>query len=134
AKKAGIIDLGAGSTLPSTYKRYPYRIDTASLNSIREGSVTINGLHRDGYFNDKGAKYGFVTWDDPDYHAAYDHGYLPALRHYGITPVTAFLHSPATPQEVGQTSADANSAILRFQSQGINHVMILDGPSGRSEE
>ena len=115
------------------YAQVPGRIDLPCLNAIREGSVTAAGLQKQGYFKAglTGMKLGFVTWDDPLYKQAVQRGYVPALKRYGIHVTDfAYLHSPQTPQEVGQTSADAGSDVLRFKGEGIDHVMILDGPSG----
>jgi hypothetical protein len=130
AKKAGAMEFAFGPSSPQTYQQFPDRIDIDGINSVREASVTASGLSKQGYF-DTGTKLGFVTWDDPAYRQAVRQGYVPALKRYGVSITQiAYLHSPQTAQEVGQTSADAGSAVLKFKSLGIDHVIILDGPSG----
>ncbi len=131
AKKAGVAQLGGGPSFPDTYRKYPHRIDINNLNSIRMGQVTVNGLNNQSYFSDKDPKYGFVTWDDPDYRRTLKEGYLPSLGRVGaeLTEV-AYLHSPQSVEEIGQTSADVSNAVLRFKAAGIDHVIIQDGSSG----
>jgi hypothetical protein len=129
AEKAGAVTLSVTSTsLPEDFQRYPHFIEISGMNLIRVGDVTIAGLHREGYF-DKGAKLGLVTWDEPNYRDAIERGFVPALRKKGITPATdtAYISSPQTADDLAAASADVNNAVLRFQSQGITHVMLIDG-------
>jgi hypothetical protein len=37
---------------------------------------------------------------------------------------------PESAQEVGQTSASARNAVLKFRTMGIDHVIVFDGPAG----
>jgi hypothetical protein len=94
----------------------------------RLGSITVNGLYRTGYFT---GKLGFITWDDPDFKYAYQHGYLPAFAGHGIKlKDQAFV---AVPQQVGaisDMSAAMSSIVTRFRSEGIDHVIIQDGHAG----
>jgi hypothetical protein len=132
AERAGaVITYSDGASLPEDFETYPHYWETGGLNLIRIGPVTVNGLYRENYFGKK-AKVGVVTWDDPTYRASFERGYLPALNQRGIELATdpAFITPPQTAQDLGATSADVNSAVLRFQTQGITHVVMIDGPSG----
>jgi hypothetical protein len=98
---------------------------------VRLGSVTIGGLEKQNYFG-KGAKIGIVAWDDPAFREAVQKGFVPALKQYGLALATApvYVHAPQNVQDLGSTSADVNSAVLRFSTLGIDHVLLLDGPIG----
>jgi hypothetical protein len=71
-----------------------------------------------------------VSWDDPSYRYALDHGWLPALRRLGYTPEISYVKVPDSFDGVGASSAAVSSAVLRFQSHGIDHVLINDGSAG----
>ena len=132
ADKAGAVNFWAGgASVPETYSRYPLYFETASLDMVRMGSVTVSELSKAGYF-DAGAKIGLVTWDDPNYREAVDRGYVPGLRKLGLSLAAApyYVPGPQSTQDYGATSASLKSAILRFQSQHVDHVLLLDGPEG----
>lgn len=130
-KRAGVLEIGYGRALPETYTRYPQRVDIDSMEMVRMGHVTVEGLDRHGYFGGR-PQVGLVTWDDPNYQAGIQRGYVDALKRIGITPAisTAYVRVPQTVGELGQTTADISAAVLRFRSRGIDHVLILDGPAG----
>ncbi len=132
AKRAGAINsVPYGASLPEHFDQYPYYFETSGLDLVRVGPVTVTGLARQGYFKGE-PKIGVVTWDDPTYRASLERGFIPALTSKGIELATepAYITSPQTAQDLGATSADINSAVLRFQTQGITHVLLVDGPSG----
>ena len=120
-----------GGSLPEDFRKYPHYVEITGMNALRVGPVTVTGLKREGYF-DKGFKLGIVTWDDAGYKKSVDEGYIPALAKQGIELSTepAYISPPQTYDDLAAMSADINNAILRFQSQGITHVIIAAGPSG----
>ena len=101
------------------------------MNLVRMGPVTVDGLDKQGYF-DKGAKIGMLTWDEPTYREALQKGFIPALSSQGLRLATdpVYLTPPQTYQELATTSAQVNSAVLKFESAGVDHVMMLDGAAG----
>jgi len=123
--------LPAGDSTPDTFRRYPHYIESSGMNIVRQGPVTVKGLSAQGYY-DKGLRLGIVTWDAPNYHEALQSGYLPTLKSVGVTPATqtAFIHVPASFNDLGGMNSDINSAVLRFANQHIDHVMIVDGSAG----
>ena len=128
AEKAGAVSLGVGGSVASTYKKYPHLIDPFSVRLDRLGPQTTNGLFKAGYF---GGTLGFVTWDDPEFRYAYEHGYLPAMAAHGIKPKDqAFIKVPQTLDAVGEMSAAMGSVVTKFRSEGIDHVIIQDGHAG----
>ncbi|HJP66463.1 MAG TPA: ABC transporter substrate-binding protein, partial [Actinomycetota bacterium] len=132
AKRAGAVQFwNGGGSIPETFSEYPHYVEIGSLNMVRMGSVTVNGLAKEGYF-DPGAEVGIVTWDDPSYREAVEKGFIPALKSKGISPAAPpfFVASAQTPQDFGAISAAAKNAVLRFSAAGIDHVLLLDGPLG----
>ena len=128
AEKAGALSLIAGNAVASTFTRFPHFIDPISIRLDRLASVTVNGLARANYF---GGKLGFVTWDDPNYKYAFEHGYLPALAAHHITLTDkAFVAVPQTVNGVSDTSAAMSSVVAKFASEHIDHVIIQDGHAG----
>ena len=134
AKEAGAVEFWAPSgsnTVPETFQQYPHFVEITGLNLVRLGPVTIDGLARQGYF-DRGARIGIVSWDDPAYREGVTKGLIPALRAHGLGVATepVYVHVPENLQDIGGSAADVNSAVLRFSSQRIDHVLLLDGPAG----
>ncbi|MGH2685177.1 MAG: hypothetical protein ACRDJP_06915 [Actinomycetota bacterium] len=132
AHKAGAVHpMAIGSALPEEFTKFPHYVEMAGLNFIRSGDVTITGLANGGYFEGT-PRIGIILWDHPAYRDALDRGYLPALRGKGFDLATepAYITPPQQFNDLAATSADVNSAVLRFQTQGITHVMILAGPAG----
>jgi len=132
AERNHVVDIiPAGDSTPETFQQYPHYLETSGMNLVRMGPVTVRGLHTQNYF-DPGLKLGIVTWDLSNYHEALDRGYLPTLSSFGVSlaipPV--FVHAPQTYNDLGGMNADINNAVLKFSSQGIDHVMIIDGAAG----
>jgi hypothetical protein len=126
AERAGAIPLGSGTA--ATFRRFPHLVHPDTIALDRLGVVTVNGLHKVGYF---AGKLGLVTWDEPDYRRTMEDGYLPALAEHGLRPVDTYYVTP--PQDfggIGNTSAAISSAITKFQSEGIDHVILQDGGAG----
>jgi hypothetical protein len=128
AEKAGAVSTVSGATVASTYQKFPHFVEPYAVRLDRLGPMTVNGLYKAGYFT---GKFGFVTWDDPNYRYAYDHGYLPALTSHGIKVVDkAFISVPQQIGALGDMSAAVSSAVTKFRSEGIDHVIIQDGHAG----
>jgi hypothetical protein len=134
AKAAGAVQFWAPSgsnTVPETFQQYPHFVEITGLNLVRLGPVTIDGLAKQGYFS-SGARIGIVSWDDPAYREGVTQGLIPALRAHGLGVATqpVYVHVPENLQDIGGSAADVNSAVLRFSTQRISHVLLLDGPAG----
>lgn len=85
----------------------------------------VEGLDRMGYFT-KGQKLGLVTFDDPNWRYAAQKALIPALRQRGVSLTdAAYLHRGESPPEYPQTASDANNAVLKFKSDGIDHVIFI---------
>jgi len=131
AERAGVVSFGSptqNSATSKEYAKYPHLVDPWDASMDRLSAVTATGLYRAKYFT---GKLGIVTWDDPIYRFALENGYVATLRKYHV-PIaqTAFVTPPQTLQSVGDAAAGASSAIAKFKSLGIDHVIIQDGPAG----
>jgi len=93
----------------------------------------VSGLARQAYFKPTtewaAGKVGLVTWDNPSYRAGAQ-GYLSALKKLGLSAATSYVQIPQTVGNIGDSSAAVSSAVLKFRSAGIDHVLIQDGPAG----
>ncbi len=129
AEKAGGVSLVSGDGIKSTFERFPHFLDPNSIRLDRMGGVTVGGLAKAGYFR---GKLGLVTWDDPNYKFAMQHGYLPALTRQGIKPTLdpVYISVPQQLGAIGDMTAAVSSAVTKFRAAGIDHVIIQDGPAG----
>jgi hypothetical protein len=131
AEKAGTIPLGMvtlNNGTSKTYAKYQHLVDPWDVAFDRLGAVTSVGLYRAKYFT---GKLGIVTWDDPTYRFTLTNGYEPTLRKLHVPIVqTAVVTPPATLQAVGDMTAAVGSAVAKFKSLRIDHVIIQDGPAG----
>jgi len=130
---AHAVAIDAGQLVEETTeqtRKFPADINISSFTVDHSMSATINGLARQGYFS-KGAKVGIVTWDDAFYRYGISSQANPALARLGLNNVPVeYVAVPQSYGDLGSTSASAGSAVLKFQSEGIDHVIVFDGPAG----
>ncbi|HZU73033.1 MAG TPA: hypothetical protein VE990_09720 [Acidimicrobiales bacterium] len=127
-QNVGAVVIGSGSATEAIFQKYPNMIDPDATALDRLGAVTASGLYKAGYF---AGKLGLVTWDDPNYRATIQNGYMPTLSSHHITPLqTVYIAVPQQIGALGDMSAAVSSAVTKFKSLGIDHVIIQDGPAG----
>ncbi|MFT5223531.1 MAG: hypothetical protein ACI867_001852, partial [Glaciecola sp.] len=82
-----------------------------------------------GYFDDVDApKIGVLTIDQPAWRAATDDALVPALEAAGYSVQdVAYVRSAEYTEDAGQSSAEIQSAVVQFNSQGIDHVIFFEG-------
>ncbi|HZT64341.1 MAG TPA: hypothetical protein VFA11_00990 [Acidimicrobiales bacterium] len=128
AEKAGAVPISAPAATEATFQQNPHLVDPEATALDRQGSVTVSGLYRAGYFS---GKLGLVTWDDPAYRATISNGYLPALSSHHITPAQiAYISVPQQLGAVADMTAAVSSAVQKFKALGIDHVIVQDGHAG----
>jgi hypothetical protein len=128
AEKAGGVALNAGAATAQTFKKYPHLVSPDTIAFERLGFVTTSGLDKAHYFT---GKLGLVTWDDPRYRAAVNQGYMPAFKKFNIkVDQTAYIMVPQQLGALGDMTAAVSSAVAKFKSLNIDHVIIQDGPAG----
>ena len=101
-------------------KRYAPYVATTWLAEDRSMRAGVRGGNSVGYF--KGGKVGVLLSDVPTSHHLADQVLKPELAKIGITDVTYRYISNDTGG--GQTS-QTNSAVLAFQSAGINRILFF---------
>jgi hypothetical protein len=128
AEKHGGVSMAYGNETLDTFRRYPHYLDPISFRLERIGALTVESLSQRHYFT---GKFGLVTWDDPNYRKAVRDGYEPALKRAGVTPTRVFYAPvPQAYGDLGSANAAISSAVLDFQTRGIDHVIVQDGPAG----
>lgn len=132
---AGVLVPVAGSMIGPGYEKFTNVVDPASVALERLAQVTVDAAQRQGYFAQStewpSGKVGVIAWDDASYRYAVDKGLTPALSRLGITATdTRYVPIPQNVGALSDSSAAVSNAVLRFQAQGIDHVLIADGSAG----
>ncbi len=135
--KAGAVAVSGylGGVIGPDFARYPHLVAPTDTRLERLSAVTVDAMVRLRWHVPDATwptgRIGVVTWDDPTYRFALEQGLEPALRRHGLTAAEkAFVKVPQTVGSLSDSSAAVNSAVLRFQAQGIDHVFIQDGQAG----
>lgn len=75
------------------------------------------------------AKVGVITYDSPDFRYAVGQVMLPELARLGYSPASpdvVYVTEPQTNADVSSMSAAVSNAVLRFRTDGVDHVFIVD--------
>ena len=107
----------------------PYYYAPASMEMAAVGKSYAQGLVTQGFFTKK-AKIGVLVYDSPEFHDGVTNGLSPALKAAGlsITDLT-WIQPPSALSDEGRLVANIQSAALKYRSDGITHVLFLDGNS-----
>ena len=109
-----------------TFSKYPLYLEPGNLNLSRIGRLTVNSLADRNFFNAE-SKIGIIAFDDPEGRHSVDKAMVPALGARGLKATDIrFVPPPQSATDVSGLSAAISSAVLRFNTAGITHVMILD--------
>lgn len=120
------LDTPSGRAITPIFKQYPYYTQMAGLPLDQVAGAMIEGLHGMRYFSDE-MKLGLVTFDDPSFKYATENVLIPSLKQRRLSLTdAAYMHPPQNTAEIAQLSSDAANAVLRFKSEGIDHVVFLD--------
>lgn len=133
AASEGALGIAGGYLVAETtpiLQQYPMDIDLDGFTIDRGDRITIEGLAREGYFS-TGARVGVATWDDSNFHYGITAGVDPALAAIGLHNVPVeYITVPQSYSDLGATSSSVAGAVLKFRSEGIDHVILLDGGAG----
>lgn len=135
ARKAGALMTAGDGEAGPTYAALPNLVDPSAVRLERLGAATVRGISRDRYFTPTPkwptGKVGLITWQERSFEHGLEKGYLPALKALGHkASQTAYIAVPQNVGAVADASAAVSNAVLRFRSEGIDHVLIQDGPAG----
>lgn len=128
-KKAGIGVLATGRALMTSkgFATYSTFVMPDAIALDRLARLQASRFLEMGYFgNLKTTKVGIIYYDEPEFVAA-EKVLEAALKSRGITVATSqALHYVASTADVGQTVSEAGSAVLKFRSSGVTHVLAVE--------
>lgn len=122
---------GLSSNDDATFERLPHFVETNTLTLDAIAELWPGGLAEGGYFEPRGpatpAKVGLLTYDTERMRRTTTESLRPAMAAVAQEfAEEVYVRQPASLSEVGSMSAEVQNAVLRFNSQGITHVMIQD--------
>jgi hypothetical protein len=127
--KAGVLlDVSSGFTIdgPSAFSQFPYLAEPNSINLTRQARAIVQSANRQGYLS-PGARVGILTFDWPSFRNGVSQGMIPALANYHVSPTdTAYVTLPQSTGDYSTFASSINSAVLKFSTEHIDHVMVLD--------
>jgi hypothetical protein len=108
------------------FAKYPRHMEHSAMSLTRQMANLADGLAGEKYF-DKGYKLGVITFDHPSFARAINGSLAPGLARHGheIDEIQWVSYLENT-NDLGRLTAEVQSAILRFKSEGITHVLIVD--------
>jgi ABC-type branched-subunit amino acid transport system substrate-binding protein len=126
-EQAGIpfIDTVSDSVDNTVLANYPDLVLIDGISLSRLATSLVDGLYQQGYFS-PGAKIGLVTVNNPTYANAINQALTPALHTHGLQLTgTVDINAATSASGAGAEAAGAANGVLRFRSEGIDHVIFL---------
>jgi hypothetical protein len=126
-EKGGVLQIGSDltSATAATTRLQPHGLRPAGITMDDAARLLVEGLNEQGYF--KNSVIGVITFDAPPYKRTIDGVMLPALKRIGHPAKdTFFVQTPNSVSDYGAMSSSIGSAVLKFRSDGITHVVIFD--------
>ncbi|MFA5788015.1 MAG: hypothetical protein WDA71_13715 [Actinomycetota bacterium] len=121
------------------FRKYPYYFEISTPNLDRLLAAQVPALAAQGYFSPWNtatgspgtarAKVGVVSYDLGPFRRAVEKTLLPALAKAGYPPQSGdviYVYPASRQSDLGVTSAQVSSAVLRLASDGVTHVLIVD--------
>lgn len=133
-ESAGVMDMDAAGYTEfddPTFAQYPLYATAGTLSLTRVAAVEVNGLWNQGFFGKGSAtkhdKIGLLAYNTPAFVTSINKVLKPALARHGLRLTDHQMLSPITGiADVGPTQAVINNTLLRFKTEGIDHVIFLD--------
>lgn len=108
------------------FERHPYYIEFDGIDNDDIATMYADTLAQQKYFS-KNASLGLITWDHPEYAGPLQQTLIPRLRQHGVRPAdVAYVKYPTSQNDYGEMAAQIGNAAVRFKSEGITHVMMMD--------
>ncbi|MHB8465068.1 MAG: ABC transporter substrate-binding protein [Acidimicrobiales bacterium] len=125
--KAGVLAVDTGSLLltdsAEARKYFNVLLQPYTITVDRFSPVFVDQLIASGYFT-KGAKVGLIYTDDPNEGRGVQRSLVPYLKAKGITLTDqAVVTHTYNIDSLASSESQTNSAVLRFQSEGITEVL-----------
>lgn len=126
-EKAGVVTLQLPGYMTSdavAFRQNPHFMVAGGLDLSRLASVYVDGLYAQGFF-DKTAVIGLVSWDTPEHNRSADL-LKQALARHGLKLKEHVRTAPTYGVDDASATASQNqSAVLTFQTAGVNRVLFL---------
>jgi hypothetical protein len=138
----GVVSVNDDLTVSDTarLKRFPYYWELSSLTLDRIATAEVTAVDAQGFFSSSWntttgtpvpgkAKVGVLTYDLPSFNRAVDQVLVPALAKVGAKPDPAdVIRTPplSSQAETGNVAAAVSSAVLKFRSDNVTHMFILE--------
>jgi hypothetical protein len=114
----------------TSFAQNPLYATAGALSLSRVASVEVNGLFKQGFFGSS-PKIGLVGYNTPSFTRAISQSLKPALAAHGLHLTDQQLVAPvASLSDVAATQQAISDAVLRFKSEGIDHVLFFDTEGG----
>lgn len=141
--RAGVVQIDADlpDASDSEFDAYPTFIEMGYPKLSRIAKAQLQALAGQKYFTpwDAGrgsgpARCGVVTYDDPAYTPVVNNVLIPGLKKLGCDPGAnvARITPVNTASDYGPQASAVQSAELKFNSAGVNHVVMFEGNGGLS--
>lgn len=118
---------GLTSSDDTTFATFPHHFEPSSMSLTQQMAILPQGLVAQKYF-DRGYKLGVITFESTNFVRAVEGTLRPALGRYGvkITGQVQKVSAVEENEDLAEITAQVQSAVLRFKTEGITHVLIVD--------
>lgn len=126
-EKGGVLHVGSDLTAATSKSTslQPHGLRPAGITMDDSARLLVDGLDQQGYFKD--SVVGVITFDSKPHKDAVEKVMLPALKRIGHPAKEKFfVQSPRGVSDYGSMSSSISSAVLRFRTNGVTHVIIFD--------
>ncbi len=126
-EKGGVLHVGSDLTAATDKSTalQPHGLRPAGITMEDSARLLVEGLDQQGYFSD--SVVGVITFDSKPHMEAVQKVMLPALERIGHKAADAFyVQSPKGVSDYGSMSSSISSAVLRFRTNDVTHVIIFD--------
>jgi len=127
-RKRLVVEAGDSDVYDQTLfaQRAPFVYQPSGISGSRLG-FWVDDLVVRGFLT-KTSRIGVVRYDQPVWERITSGAVVPALSRHGLTPTDqAILSLPQSTADLSRTAGDAQSAILRFRTEGIDRVLFVYG-------
>jgi ABC-type branched-subunit amino acid transport system substrate-binding protein len=127
---AAVIAGGYSTSVDSTARSLPYLIESNALSWSRQMRALITSVHDGGYFT-PGYKLGVLAYDSPNGREVVSTAIRPTLARYGLK-ATDYQYLPPNKSfaDNGPAASQLQNIVLRFQTEGITHVLMTSVDGG----
>ncbi len=127
-KDAGVFSISGGLNQRDDeyFKKFPNYFEVGTLSLDAQARLVVQGLHEQGFF-DPGAKVGLLSGSDDAFKRAVDNAMIPTLEGYGVELAAhEVIPTPHSAAQVAAQTAAIQNAVLRFKTEGVDHVLFVE--------